>query len=413
MPGNGRCRFWRRRSGAGARDRNGFRQRTASAAREWEWREACLLLDKRRRRAPRDASPIGDRPSTQPRSSSFLALPVPLALLTLLAACGGGGGNDAGDERSGAPSTSDVAVRFSDAPVDAAARVVVTVDSMTFRPADGEDIVVERFTSDELGIDDADTFTIDLLAVQGDENRLVLDSVELPVGSYDELRLGIVEEDVNFSFVEEVAGGALRPIKVPSGELKLGAFEVSPLSTQTFVVEFGLRQSMTYNPGPERYILKPRGVRVVTLEQAAAIEGRVDLEALHLAAPCDAKPDTTLGNAVYLYGGHRLDAAALADDFDVEVVGQAGAGRVAPLASAVLGSDGEFLFSYLEPGNYTLAASCAAADDDPDRFDAIVVPEPTSQRVETSVARGERSRCALGGEVPDCASVDKAAGTWR
>ena len=48
---------------------------------------------------------------------------------------------------------------------------------------------------------------------------------------------------------------------MPSGELKLGGFSVSATSSQIFVEGFGLRQAMTYNPGPDRYILKSRGVK--------------------------------------------------------------------------------------------------------------------------------------------------------
>ena len=82
-----------------------------------------------------------------------------LALSVALAACGGGGDDD------GAPTVSDVALRFSDAPVEDLDSVTVTVEAIAFRRADGEDIVVERFTSEELGIVDEERFTIDLLDV--------------------------------------------------------------------------------------------------------------------------------------------------------------------------------------------------------------------------------------------------------
>ena len=319
-----------------------------------------------------------------------------LALSVAVAACGGDGDGD--------PTVSDVALRFSDAPVEDLDQVVVKVDSITFRRANGEDIVVERFTSEELGIVDAESFTIDLLDVQGEDSRLVLDSVELPVGDYADLRLGIADEDLNDSYVVESATSALKPIKVPSDELKLGAFEVSPVSAQAFVVEFGLRQSMTYNPGPDRYILKPRGVRIVALEEAAAVVGAIDLAALHAQEPCNAKPDPSLGNAVYLYAGTGLDAAALADDFDPELAGDDAEGRIAPVASAVVGADGAFVLSYLEPGAYTLAATCAAEGDTLEAIEDVAVPQPANQLVELSLERGERQRCSFGTETPSCAA---------
>ena len=326
-----------------------------------------------------------------------------LVASALLAACGSGGGS--GGEERVAPISSDVALRFSDAPVEALAHVVVAVEAITFRPEGGEDIVVERFTSEELGLEEAERFDIDLLEVQGEDSRLVLDSVVLPVGTYSNLRLDIVDEDLNASFVQESTDSALKSLKVPSGHLDLGAFEVSPLSTQSFVIEFGLRQSMSYNPGPDRYILKPRGVRIVQLEEAAAIVGGVDLAALHAQPTCDAKPDPSIGNAVYLYAGDTLDPAALADDFDPARAGDDAAGRVAPIASAALGADGAFVLPYLEPGGYTLAASCEAAGDEADTLDGITVPDPPGQLVTLTLARGERWRCTLGGTSPACEIV--------
>lgn len=318
--------------------------------------------------------------------------------LALLSACSGG---------SGDPSSSDVAMRFSDAPVDTASKVVVTVDSISFVRAD-DTLVVDTFTSAELGIEDADTFTIDLLDVQGEDSRLVLDSVILPVGQYSDLRLDIVDEDINFSYVEEDQNSERKNLKVPSGELKLGAFEVTAQSTQTFVIEFGLRQSMTYNPGPDRYILKPRGVRIVALEAAATITGQVDVATLNLDEACSANPDELAGNPVYLYAGAGLALNALADDFDAAIAGDAGAGLTAPIASSMLDMDGHFTFAYLEPGDYTIAATCAVGDDDPDNVDGLLIPSPASAILETSIQRGQRVECVIGGEAQGCAVLAPA-----
>ena len=240
----------------------------------------------------------------------FRTRPTLLVCALSLAACGG-------DGDGGAPATSDVALRFSDAPVEALDSVTITVDTVTFRRDNGEDIVVESFTSEELGLVDADSFTIDLLDVQGEDSRLVLDSVELPVGGYSDLRLGILDEDLNFSYVEESADGALKPIKVPSDELKLGAFEVTAQSTQAFVVEFGLRQSMTYNPGPDRY--NPQAARRA---HRGARGGGDDRGRGGPRRPCTCRRRATRSRtrasatrSTSTQGG-GLDTAALADDFD-------------------------------------------------------------------------------------------------
>lgn len=324
---------------------------------------------------------------------------VALASLLTLAACGGGSVSDGEAETR-------VSILFSDAPVEDAAKVVVTVDSITFSPVNGDDIVVETFTSNELGIVDADTFTIDLLEVQGNDNRLVLDSVMLPVGDYKNIRIGILDEDVNLSYVEEVSTGALKPIKVPSDELKLGSFTVGEFSTQTFVIEFGLRQSLVYNPGPpgkDRYILKPRGVRVIDLEDASTVMGLVDIDALHAFAPCAAKPDSQVGNMAYLYAGHGLDPTLLGDvfvreadalpgeDFDPNVADDV----IAPVVAVEVegGNVNGYLFSYLQSGDYTLALSCVAENDDPVIFDAIDIPAPVTEIIEISLGVEENLSC--------------------
>lgn len=317
------------------------------------------------------------------------------------------------DGSSSSKSTSDVSIRFSDAPIGDLSNVVLTVDKLIFNRA-GEDILVDTFTSDELGIEESDTFQIDLLEVQGLENRLVLDSVILPVGDYQNLRIVVLDENLSDTYVNEVGGSESKPLKVPSSELKLGSFTVGNSSTQSFVVEFGLNQAMTYNPGPDRYILKPRGVRIVRLENAASISGTVDLTALHLLEGCSDKADISVGNVAYLYSGHDLDESLLGDVFIreddseelVEFDENVAANIIQPNVSVPIdGATGEYLFSYLNPGDYTLAISCQSAVDDPVIYDEIVIPSASGQVIEVSLA----SEAALSCDFPDpetCSSAN-------
>lgn len=57
------------------------------------------------------------------------------------------------------------------------------------------------------------------------------------------------------------------------------------------------------------------------------------------------------------------------------------------------------LFSYLPAGDYTLAFSCDAADDDPDFDDDIIIPSPEDQLIEVSPAAGERWACDF--DIPE------------
>lgn len=318
-----------------------------------------------------------------------------LAALSLTSAaligCGGGGGS---------VTESNVSIGFSDFPVDGAEKVVVTVDSLSFIGPEGE-VVVDTFTSAALGITDADTFEFDLLDVQGNDFKLVLDSVVLPVGEYSELRIGVIDEDLEQSYVQALDSEELFELKIPSDELKLGGFTVEARSTQTFIVEFDLRQAMTYNPGPERYILKPRGVRVVGLEQAAIVLGNIDTVSFAALPECMVEEGAPSGSSLYLYAGHELNVDLLKDNFDPEVDLDAPVDAIAPYATAVPDVNGDYLFSFVEPGDYTLAFSCDVPSDDPavidevESVELIEIPAPSTEIVELSLAAGEDAYCGF------------------
>jgi len=331
----------------------------------------------------------------------------------VLSACGSSS-NDSGT------ATSDVGIRFSDAPVEELDAVMITVDKLTFNRS-GDDIVVDTFTSEELNLIDSDTFQLNLLDYQGLESSLILDSVKLPVGDYQNLRITIVQDDD--TYVHEIGSETNNELKVPSGELKLGGFTVSATSTQTFVVEFGLRQAMTYNPGPKRYILKPRGVRIVRLEDAASITGTVDLSTVS----CLPSDDTSLSHVAYLYEGHTLNSALLGDvfvrasdldapedgedahvpdtDYDADVADTI----IAPFVSASIDENGDYLFPYLNSGNYTVAVSCNAVADNATLYDGITVPSPAGLLVELALEKEANMVCDFteGLEVEAC-SVKEA-----
>jgi len=229
--------------------------------------------------------------------------------------------NSSDSSNNNSPSSVDWS--FSDAAVDGASEVVITVDRIIFQPSDDsvDDIVVDQFngntttedvhanntsTTDESNETvEAETYTIDLLTVQGNDSKLVLDNIKLPVGSYTNMLIEVIDDDVTNSYVSDAEG--IKPLKVPSQTLKLGGFTNSSTSSQSMVVEFGLQQSMTYNPGPDRYILKPRGVRIVSIEEASLIDGVIDHSSLQAFEQCDALDlGGTAGN-IYLYEGHSLD----------------------------------------------------------------------------------------------------------
>lgn len=334
-----------------------------------------------------------------------------LVLLSLgLLACGGGGGSGS----SSSASTGTASFALSDAPVDGLSKVVITIDGMELRRKDGADCDGDPGTDDCVFTHDftengepTDTIQVDLLSLQGSDNQIIIEGLELEAGEYDQLRLSVIDEDTGFSWVEEIEGGTARKeLKVPSDGLKLGGFTVETGGVQVFVLEFDLRKAMTYNPGSkDRYILKPRGVRVVEAEAAASISGDVAIELFsgNGTSPCFDKVDETVGNVIYLYQGHDLDWANLADNFDSTVDVDAPVTAIAPYTSQGVEADGSYGVFYLPAGDYTLAFTCQAENDDPDYLDGIVIPSPETEIVQLSLGVGEPKICDLplvAGECP-------------
>ena len=320
------------------------------------------------------------------------------SVLTALAACGGGGSG--GGDTSSSPGT--VSLGLSDAPVGDLSEVVITIDGIELRRKDGDDCDDETESDDCAYIDHftdegdvVDTVQVDLLKLQGSDNKIIVEEIELEAGEYDQLRLSVIDEDTNYSWVKEKAtGDALKLLKVPSGELKLGGFTVESGGVQVFIIEFNLHKAMTYNPGPpgpDRYILKPRGVRVVDVETAASISGEVSSELLNGTPPCD----VNVGNVIYLYQGHDLDVDNLADNFDSDEDDLAPDTAIAPYASEIVAADGSYEIAYLAPGNYTLAFTCEAEEDDSEVWDDIVIPSPDTQIIELEIAEGGTRVCNL------------------
>jgi len=317
-----------------------------------------------------------------------------LLISIALSACGSSS-SDSESTNEASITTSDVGIRFSDVPVDDLQSVVITVDALRFRrngddEAGGDDIVVNTFTSEELNLTDSETFQLNLLELQGLTSSLVLDSVTLPVGDYQNLIIEVLNDSDNTeTYVQEVGSDDHKELKVPSETLKLGGFTVSATSSQTFVVEFGLRHAMTYNPGPDRYILKPRGVRIVRLADASNVSGNVDLS----TASCSPTDDESLNHVAYLYEGHELNVALLGDVFDREIDIDVPENIIAPAVATSIDENGDYLFPYLNDGDYTLAISCNASEDNAADYDEIAISSPSGHLVELTLATETNMTC--------------------
>ena len=275
----------------------------------------------------------------------------------LLTGCGGGSGG------SGSSRTGDLTLRVTDAPVDSATAVVVEFTGVELRGASNQTF---HFDSPR---------QIDLLALTGGENEILLEGVRLPAGRYNQLRLLInAGEHASDSYIA-FEDGTTHPLHIPSGAqtgLKLvNGFTVPAGGSADFTVDFDLRKSVTKPKGQNGvYFLRPT-LRLVDSIEAGAVAGTVAME-LATAAGCEP--------AVYVYTG----ADAAVDDV--------GSGSE-PLSSAQVELEpgsGEYSYrvAYLEPGDYTAAFTCAAGHDDPEQDDEIVFFGASN----ATVARGQTAR---------------------
>lgn len=328
--------------------------------------------------------------------------------LALLAGCGSGSSLEEEPEQQLRP----VTLALSDAPVDNAEQVVITIDQLILRPADGSaDRVINTFTNSAEGLVDVDTISVDLLEYQGGAKFNIIENLQLPAGTYQHVLLLGPFSDSSKSYVRE-ENNVIRPLKVPSNELKLGQLVISSEATSPdFTIEFDLRQSMNYKPGPQEYTLKPRGVRIVDDAAAGTINGVVDDSQLDDGEGCGALQNPEEGAVLYLYSGSPA-ASSLVDVADPDSVNNGIAvGAALPFATAPLYFDAvdnryEFSIGAVPAGSYSLALACnTGLGDDPERVDGILVPNPANALARFNLAAGKTVTCRFDSDSSACSQA--------
>jgi hypothetical protein len=261
-------------------------------------------------------------------------------LATTLAACG-----------SDDPEFGRLSLGVTDAPVDTAERVVVEFSGVTIQPAEGER---EEFMFDT-------PRQIDLLALQGGAEAMLLTNESLPAGRYNWIRLHVnASQNESTSFIE-YEDGTQYPLFIPSGNqtgLQLvQGFDVPVNGSISLTIDFDLRRSVIRPPGMEpNHILRP-ALRLVDNSEVGSIAGVVDASLIVDDGDHECSP------AVYVYEGSGVEPT--------DVFNNAG-----PVTTAIVNMDSEGVFSYraafLVAGDYTAAFTCEADLDDPDTDDEIV-----------------------------------------
>ena len=340
-------------------------------------------------------------PPAQLRNSALMArfslgLGVALSFaLMSLQGCGCGFDCNSGNNNNG-PAILDLG--FSDEALEELKQVVIEVDRITLTRSGNEDVFVESFTIPELDATDADTFQVDLLQYRGLNQLIVIADLELDARTYSGIEVELVTGDINNSFVKE-SDDSLKQLNVSGSALALPGISLST-GNEAYTIAFSLAQALRYRSASDDYLLTTEGIRVQDNAVAASITGRVDSALFDTVSPCDAKTDPESGNRIYLYAGTSIGEGLLGDVHTSGSSNTIPEGTQAPFAVATLAEDSltgswQYALGFIPAGDYTLAFSCDAADDDPVDYDGITIPLPEDQVYETSLDEGESGVCDL------------------
>jgi hypothetical protein len=322
-------------------------------------------------------------------------------LSLLLGACGGSSSDSTNNSSTIVPPVNstpapvvDPLVSFSvaDAPADSVTSVNVTFDSLSLKLSsdDDDDSGLNIPIVDEAG--NPTTMTIDLMQYQNGDERLIIANSTIAIGDYSNLIVHTSgcpqNQNGSTEFCWVIDADGRKPLKTPSNKLKLGAFSVTNDSEQSYVIEFNLRSSLVSTANGMSYNLKPHGVRIVNAALDSTLSGQIDVNLLTAGTSCETvfQNDTDHGKVVYLYQTNVSNEALMADEYDDEFAENIIPDHaVKPIASQSLNFDSEqnryhYYFSHLAAGEYTVAFSCSALNDDPQEYDSILIANPIEQR---------------------------------
>ena len=244
-------------------------------------------------------------------------------------------------------------LNITDAPVDSAAKVVVSFSGVSIKPENGPAYDIDFVDNNN----DPLVKTIDLLTQQGPNSEPLLVNHSLAAGHYEWLRLKVITSQMTTDSYIELDNGSQHPLYVPSGDhtgLKLNrGFDISDGGAATFTIDFDLRKSVLMpNQHSTAYKLKPT-LRIVQNDNVGHISGMVGANSLNDAA-C-----TGSDYAVYVFTGDNVTP----DDVDgIEPD---------PVSTSLLSNSFEYAVGFLDAGVYTISFTCQANDDNNETSDAI------------------------------------------
>lgn len=273
---------------------------------------------------------------------------VAIAALVALSACGGGSADSDG--------LGILSIAITDAAVEDVSEVWVEFSGVTLKPQSGNEIVFDFDTPK----------SFNLLELQNGNTAELLPATRVPAGPYNWIRLAVNAEfdNVMDSYVMKTDGSQVE-LRIPSGSqsgLKLvSGITVTQDQSTNIVIDWDLRKALSYPQGQPGMHLRP-ALRVTDMAAFGTLRGNV-AAALLEDATCTNDLVAGTGSAVYVYEGD----VATPDDID----GTASDPLVT--STVVLGDNDlyEYQVNYLSIGQYTVALTCQASDDDPEIDDDI------------------------------------------
>jgi len=285
------------------------------------------------------------------KTKALLALTVPF----FIAACGS-------DSSSGGSKTGSLTVKLTDAPVDGAANVFVTVGgvSLNFNDAGWVD---HNFDTPQ---------KVDLLTLQGGETLTLFPQADVLAGSY-QVRLNLHDDGdaaTNEHYLVENDSSAEQPLTIPSGSqtgLKLSSSIVVPANgSADYTIDFDVRRSVVLRGNAQNnngYSLKPV-LRLIDNTVADSISGVItDTDPSLFTTDCS-DDDPLTHNVVYVYEGTGVTP----DDY-----GSAGTEAVttAPVQYNETSGEYSYVTAPLLAGEYTVALTCNADAEDVEADDEL------------------------------------------
>lgn len=264
-----------------------------------------------------------------------------LSCVLVLSGCGGGGYSTSGNGLN---------IFITDAPIDDAVSVKIGISGIKVIGSGGV-----------YNLPIASAVVPDFYQYQGGAEGVLIPGANLPGGNYQAIVLDLNAAPGNTVSSLTLNDGTVHTIYIPAGEptsIQIPVnFTVPVGSTVNITLDFDLRKSLIQDPNDStQYILMP-AIRAINNDDQGAINGFVNPDLI---------PDNC-SSSVYAYTGDVTPT-------DVDIT--APAGSVQPITSSLVSlntTTGKYNFSlaFLPPGQYTLAFTCQAGLDQPDKADAI------------------------------------------